>query len=115
MPRRHETDVYIADTIGELGLFYRLCPIAFIGKSLGAEGGQNPLEAARLGCAVLFGPRMSNFTDIAARLSDSGGAQVVADADALGGRGPRTDRRPRRDATARRRRAHRRRNRGRSP
>ena len=79
------TDIYIADTIGELGLFYRLCPIAFIGKSLGAEGGQNPLEAARLGCAVLFGPRMSNFTDIAARLSDSGGAQVVADADALGG------------------------------
>ncbi|NQU56655.1 MAG: 3-deoxy-D-manno-octulosonic acid transferase [Rhodospirillales bacterium] len=60
------TDIYIADTMGELGLFYRLAPIVFIGKSLVASGGQNPLEAARLGCAIVFGPHMTNFEEIAA-------------------------------------------------
>src|SRR5690606_37879720 len=49
------TDIYIADTMGELGIFYRVSPIAFIGGSLSAKGGQNPLEAARLGCAVITG------------------------------------------------------------
>lgn len=56
--------IYIADTMGELGLFYRLCPLVFMGKSLCVEGGQNPFEPARLGAAVLFGPRMSNFPDM---------------------------------------------------
>ena len=60
--------VYLADTLGELGLFYRLARVAFVGKSLVAEGGQNPLEPARLGCPVLFGPHMTNFADIAADL-----------------------------------------------
>jgi 3-deoxy-D-manno-octulosonic-acid transferase len=59
------TDIYIADTMGELGLFYRLAPIVFMGKSLVASGGQNPLEAARLGCAIIFGPLMTNFEEIA--------------------------------------------------
>ena len=57
------TETYIADTMGELGLLYRLAPFAFIGKSLGAEGGQNPLEPARLGVAVIAGPYTDNFRE----------------------------------------------------
>jgi 3-deoxy-D-manno-octulosonic-acid transferase len=55
------TNIYIADTIGELGLFYRLTEIVFMGKSLVPLGGQNPLEALNLNCAVLHGPHMTNF------------------------------------------------------
>jgi len=58
---REPTQIYIADTIGELGLFYRLAPFAFIGGSLVAHGGQNPLEAVQLACAVLAGPHTRNF------------------------------------------------------
>ncbi|HTQ15676.1 MAG TPA: 3-deoxy-D-manno-octulosonic acid transferase [Rhizomicrobium sp.] len=54
--------IYIADTMGELGLFYRVAPIAFVGGSLVPHGGQNPLEPARLGCAVMAGPHTFNFT-----------------------------------------------------
>jgi 3-deoxy-D-manno-octulosonic-acid transferase len=73
--------LYVADTLGELGLFYRLAPVAFIGKSLVAPGGgQNPLEAARLGCPVLFGPAMANFAEPAARLVQAGGARQVGGA-----------------------------------
>ena len=50
-----DTDVYVADTLGELGLFYRLAGTAFMGKSLVPLGGQNPLEAARLDCAIVHG------------------------------------------------------------
>lgn len=78
-----ETEVYIADTLGELGLFYRAFPRAFIGGSLVAHGGQNPLEAARTGCAILFGPHMFNFTDIARGLLRAEAAREVADARAL--------------------------------
>jgi len=56
------TAVYVADTLGELGLFYRLAPFAFIGGSLIPHGGQNPLEPARLHCAVMTGPHTQNFT-----------------------------------------------------
>jgi 3-deoxy-D-manno-octulosonic-acid transferase len=55
------TAIYIADTMGELGLFYRMASFAFIGGSLVRHGGQNPLEPARLGCAVLAGPHTFNF------------------------------------------------------
>ena len=71
--------VYIIDTIGELGIFFRLSSIVFVGKSLCGSGGQNPLEPARLGCAVLFGPHMANFADIAARMLAAGAARIVAD------------------------------------
>ena len=60
------TDIYIADTMGELGLFYRLCDLVFMGKSLAVGGGQNPAEAAQLGCALMLGADMSNFREIAA-------------------------------------------------
>jgi len=63
-------DIYLADTMGELGLFYRLSPIVFMGKSLEPLGGQNPLEAARLNCALLCGPYMTNFAEIMARFAE---------------------------------------------
>jgi 3-deoxy-D-manno-octulosonic-acid transferase len=59
-----QTDIYLADTMGELGLFYRLAPIVFMGGSLIPHGGQNLLEAARLRCAVVAGPHMENFAEI---------------------------------------------------
>src|SRR6185437_701978 len=55
-----DTGVYIADTMGELGLFYRLARFAFVGGTLVPLGGHNPLEAARLRCAVLAGPHTLN-------------------------------------------------------
>ncbi len=78
-----KTDIYLADTLGELGLFFRLSPISFMGKSLVDQGGQNPLEPARLGSAVLFGPHMWNFAEISRRLLDSNAAEEVGNANAL--------------------------------
>jgi 3-deoxy-D-manno-octulosonic-acid transferase len=76
--------IWIADTVGELGLWYRLAPIAFVGRSLVAQGGgQNPLEPARLGCAIAVGPHTGNFTDHVALLRDAGGLVEVADEAAL--------------------------------
>lgn len=77
------TQVYVADTIGELGLFYRLAEIVFVGKSLAVGGGQNPFEPARIGAAVLFGPAMDNFPDMAPRMLAAGAALTVADAGEL--------------------------------
>ncbi|MBL8696962.1 MAG: 3-deoxy-D-manno-octulosonic acid transferase [Alphaproteobacteria bacterium] len=77
------TQVYLADTMGELGLFYRLAPIAFIGKSLSGAGGQNPIEAAALDTAILTGPAIGNFVEIFAALEAAGGARKVADAGSL--------------------------------
>lgn len=77
------TDIYLADTLGELGLFYRLSGIAFIGGSLVPMGGHNPYEAARLDCAILHGPDMSNAAAIARALANAAAAEIVRDADAL--------------------------------
>lgn len=77
------TDIYLADTLGELGLFYRLNDIAFIGGSLVPHGGQNPLEAARLGCAILHGPHVFNFAETVGELTAAGAAHMVADGAAL--------------------------------
>ncbi len=77
------TDVLLADTIGELGLFIRLAPLVFMGKSLTARGGQNPLEPARLGASVLFGPMMDNFDQVAARMEAAKAAHMVRDGRAL--------------------------------
>jgi len=78
-----DTDIYIADTIGELGLLYRLASIVFIGGSLVRHGGQNPIEAAKLGAAILHGPYVANFSDIYAALDNVHGAGLVADAETL--------------------------------
>lgn len=71
------TDVLVADTLGELGLFYRLAAAAFVGGSLVPHGGQNPLEPARLGCPVLLGPHAWNFAEIVGRLERAGGLTRV--------------------------------------
>ncbi|HEX2151362.1 MAG TPA: 3-deoxy-D-manno-octulosonic acid transferase [Stellaceae bacterium] len=78
-----DTDIYLADTLGELGLMFRAAGIAFIGGSLVAKGGHNPFEAARLGCAVLHGGDMSNCAGMAASLDRAGAALTVYDADSL--------------------------------
>ena len=62
------TDIYVADTVGELGLIYRLAPIVFVGGSLVKHGGQNPIEPAKLGAAILHGPHVWNFAEIYAAL-----------------------------------------------
>ncbi|HSZ75681.1 MAG TPA: 3-deoxy-D-manno-octulosonic acid transferase [Rhizomicrobium sp.] len=62
LPSR-DTAIYVADTMGELGLFYRTAPFAFMGGSLIQHGGQNPLEPARLHCAVIAGPHTDNFVE----------------------------------------------------
>ncbi len=78
-----ETQILLADTLGELGLFIRLAPIVFMGKSLIGQGGQNPLEPARLGASVLFGPHMDNFAEIASRMCRASAAEQVMDEPAL--------------------------------
>jgi 3-deoxy-D-manno-octulosonic-acid transferase len=77
------TDVYVADTVGELGLIYRLAPIVFVGGSLVRHGGQNPIEPAKLGAAILHGPHVWNFAEIYAALDRAHGAAPVADASKL--------------------------------
>ena len=83
-PIRPETAVYVCDTIGELGLFYRLAGVVFVGKSFVTGGGQNPIEPARLASAILHGPMVANFTDAYAALDDAGGALTVARSEDLG-------------------------------
>lgn len=73
-------DIHLVDTIGELGLFYRVTPLVLMGGSLVPHGGQNPIEPARLGAAVLHGPEVTNFAEIYAALDRAGGALEVAPA-----------------------------------
>lgn len=82
-PIAAETDIYLADTMGELGLFYRLAGIVFVGGSLVPHGGQNPIEPARLDCAVLYGPHMDNFGPATAALEKARADERVADPDTL--------------------------------
>jgi 3-deoxy-D-manno-octulosonic-acid transferase len=78
-----DTDIYVADTIGELGLFYAIAPVAFVGGSLADRGGQNPVEAIKLGAAVLTGPNWQNFRDSYSELLRAGGCKEVSDAASL--------------------------------
>ena len=79
-----ESGIWLADTMGELGLLFRACRIVFVGKSLlPPGGGQNPLEPARLGCAVAVGPYTGNFGEACATLHAAGALAVVADQAAL--------------------------------
>jgi 3-deoxy-D-manno-octulosonic-acid transferase len=80
------TDIYICDTVGELGIIYRIAPVVFMGGSLVAHGGQNPIEAIKLGAAILHGPFISNFAEIYAALDGARGAVLVPDAARLAAR-----------------------------
>lgn len=77
------TDVTIIDTIGDLAHLYRYAAISFIGGSLVPEGGHNPLEAARHGCPVLFGPCVDDFSEICSELLAAQGALEVKDPESL--------------------------------
>lgn len=76
-------DAYVADTIGELGLFYSVAPVAFIGGSLIKHGGQNPVEAIQLGSAVVTGPHVHNFEEAYRALLRKEGCRQVVDAAGL--------------------------------
>jgi 3-deoxy-D-manno-octulosonic-acid transferase len=78
-----DTDIYVFDTLGELGLIYQLAPIVFMGGSLVRHGGQNPIEAIKLGAAILHGPHVSNFEEIYSELDRTGAAELVTDATRL--------------------------------
>jgi len=78
-----EAQVYLADTMGELGLWYRLSPISFVGGSLEPIGGHNPFEPAALGSAILHGPYVTNFIDIYQRLTEAKAARLVTSPDSL--------------------------------
>ena len=84
-PVTPDTDIFLGDTIGEMGLYLRLTEIAFVGRSLTWEGGQNPLEPAMLGTAVLAGRNVQNFRDSYQKLLQSGGAKLVRDEEMLAG------------------------------
>ncbi len=71
------TEIYLADTLGELGIFYRISDIAFVGGSISEIGGHNPLEPARLRCAILYGPQIFNFIETYRDMRASGGTALV--------------------------------------
>lgn len=79
-----ETRVYLGDTMGELPLMLGAADVAFVGGSLVGVGGHNLLEPAALGKPCLTGPAYFNFSDITRQLLEQKGAEVVADAEALG-------------------------------
>ncbi|MBZ0215123.1 MAG: DUF374 domain-containing protein [Fimbriimonadaceae bacterium] len=73
------TDIYIADTLGEIGLFCTVAPLVFVGGSLVPHGGQNPIEPIKLGAAVLHGPHVHNFTEIYDVLVQNDAVNTVTD------------------------------------
>ncbi|MBT5242577.1 MAG: 3-deoxy-D-manno-octulosonic acid transferase [Rhodospirillaceae bacterium] len=82
-PIDRSTSIYVADTLGELGTLFSIAPIVFMGKSLAAHGGQNPIEPCHFDCAILFGPNMENFQDIAERMIKDGMALQINTDEAL--------------------------------
>jgi 3-deoxy-D-manno-octulosonic-acid transferase len=78
-----EMDCLVVNTTGELRYFYEHATVIFVGKSLTAEGGQNPIEPGALGKAMIFGPNMQNFADIASSFLSHGGALQIRDAAEL--------------------------------
>ncbi|MEE2996413.1 MAG: 3-deoxy-D-manno-octulosonic acid transferase [Pseudomonadota bacterium] len=73
----------LADTIGELGLFFRTTDIAFVGGTLVPHGGQNPIEPARLGCAIVHGAHMENFLAVESELMAAGASAVARSAEEI--------------------------------
>jgi 3-deoxy-D-manno-octulosonic-acid transferase len=85
MSPRRDTDIYLADTLGELGLFYRLCPIVFVGNSMNTKpgGGHNLMEAALLDCAIISGDDLHNFSIMADEMPKSDACKIVSNIDEL--------------------------------
>lgn len=79
-----DTEIYLADTLGELGLWYRLATVAFVGGSLVPIGGHNPFEPAALGTAIVHGPFIGSFADGYARLASADAACRIEDGEELG-------------------------------
>lgn len=83
-PPDREVDVYLADTLGELGLLYRAAPVALIAGSLSPEfGGHNPVEAVQCGSALISGAHTASFAALYDQLEAAGGLLCVQDAEAL--------------------------------
>jgi 3-deoxy-D-manno-octulosonic-acid transferase len=82
-PILDDTDIYVADTMGELGIFYRIAPIVFIGGSLIERGGHNPIEPAHLDAAIICGNNMQNFAEIVEEFEKAGAIQMVEDENEL--------------------------------
>ena len=78
------TDVWLADTLGEMGLWLRLAPVVFVGGSIAAMGGHNPFEPVALDVAILHGPSSGNFAPAYAALSEAGASRRVADGAEMG-------------------------------
>lgn len=79
------TQVMLAENRHDLGLFYRIAPVSFLGSSLSpGHGGCNPFEAAALGSAVLYGPNVRHYLPFYTRLANAGAARIVKDAQTLG-------------------------------
>jgi len=83
LPITVQTQIFLGDSMGELLLFYACANVAFVGGSLVATGGHNPLEPAALGLPVLTGPHMFNFAVIQKQLLDAGAAITIQDATQL--------------------------------
>jgi 3-deoxy-D-manno-octulosonic-acid transferase len=79
-----ETQVYLAEGPGELGLWYRLAPVVYLGGSLSGAGGRHPFEAAALGCALLHGPARAPHDKAWARLEEAGAARLARGGAELG-------------------------------
>ncbi len=77
-PITEDIALYLADTMGEMGLFYRLCKVCFLAGSF-TWGGHNPVEPAQLGCAVVLGPKMDNFAVMAEDILSAAAAIQVSD------------------------------------
>ncbi|MEO1722617.1 MAG: 3-deoxy-D-manno-octulosonic acid transferase [Pseudomonadota bacterium] len=79
-----ESGVWILDTLGEMGLWYRLASVVFVGGSLAPMGGHNPFEPTALGAALIAGPSTRNFAPAYAALAEGDGYRAINGAEALG-------------------------------
>ena len=80
---RGDTSIYVIDGFGELGLFYRAVELVFLGGTLVAKGGHNPMEPARLECFVLHGKHTAAYDSMFADLDAAGGGMEVEHEEAL--------------------------------
>ena len=80
---KKDTDIYIVDTYGETISFFKICDVVFLGGSLINHGGQNPIEAARNGCKIIYGPNIQNFKEVYELLDKNKVSTKVRNAEQL--------------------------------